>query len=133
MHEYIVTPARSQGWNVIIVADVILDGSQPFVISLGCARMRVRNETEMSQQATIMRSIQWANSTDCGVFTLLLLVRVDLLWKSALPIPPTLTLAKHKCFCRAPKVSDFPWIALAGRLACLPFLVALLKGRAIAN
>ena len=97
MHEYIVTPARSQGWNVIIVADVILDGSQPFVISFGCARMRVRNETEMSQQATIMRSIQWANSTDCGGFTALLLVRVDLLWKSALPIPPTLTLAKHKC------------------------------------
>ena len=108
---HVLDAAAARGWNVTLLADVVVRRSEASLWKRLCAdalgdsiarghERRSVNHTGHTQSASLAHSFAWAARSAPDVWAardVLLVIRVDMVLKMAVPVPPPQCAGAHSC------------------------------------
>jgi len=89
MHHRVIQSAHKVGWTTTLLADLTVPAQHVNVIrhAIGTTMIRMR-PLSLNQRQSVARTLRWASSASSVKWDVLLLLRVDLVWHTDLPLPP---------------------------------------------
>ena len=108
---HVLDAAAARGWNATLLADVVVRGSEASLWKRLCAdafghsiargrERRSATHTGRTQSASLAHSFAWAARSAPDVWAardVLLVIRVDIVLKMAVPMPPPECAGAHSC------------------------------------